>query len=72
MALTQTDLDALDTAIATGELSVEFNGRRVTYRSIPDLLQARAHVAAQIAAQANSGQRPPGAVRYHFATTRGF
>jgi hypothetical protein len=72
MALTQTDLDALDSAIATGELTVEFNGRRVTYRSVPELLQARAHVAAQLAAQVNAGQRPPGAVRYHFATTRGF
>lgn len=70
MALTQTDLDALDSAIATGELTVEFNGRRVTYRSIPELLQARAHVAALLAAQATS-QRAPGAVRYSFVTTRG-
>lgn len=72
MALTQTDLDALDTAIATGELTVEFNGRRVTYRSVPELLQARAHVAAVLSRQTNAAQPQPGAVRYHFATTRGF
>lgn len=72
MALTQTDLDALDQAIATGELTVETNGRRVTYRPLPDLLQARNHVAAQLAAAANANRAAPGAVRYHFATTRGF
>ena len=70
--LTQTDLNALDQAIATGELTVEMNGRRVTYRSVPELLQARAHVAAQVAAAANAGRPAPGAVRYHCATTRGF
>lgn len=70
MALTQTDLDALDVAIATGELTVEFNGRRVTYRSVPELLQARAHVAALLSAQGRPATA--GAVRYHFATTRGY
>jgi len=72
MALTQTDLEALDSAIATGELTVEFDGRRVTYRGVPELLQSRAHVAAVLSAQATTGQRQPGAVRYSFATTRGF
>ena len=71
-ALTKTDLEALDSAIATGELTVEFNGRRVTYRSVPELLQARAHVAAVLSNQANTGQRQPGAVSYTFSTTRGF
>lgn len=72
MALTQSDLDALDQAIATGELTVEHNGRRITYRSIAELKAARAHVAAQLSAAANAGRAAPGAVRYHFATTRGF
>lgn len=48
MALTQTDLDALDTAIASGELTVRLADRLVTYRSIPELIQARAHVAKVI------------------------
>lgn len=46
MALTQTDLDRLDAAIATAELEVEFgDGRRVRYRSVPELTAARDHVA---------------------------
>ena len=45
MALTQTDLDALDAAIASGELTVRLADRLVTYRSIPELIQARSHVA---------------------------
>ena len=46
MALTQYDIDRLDTAIATAELEVQFSdGRRVRYRSIDELVTARKHVA---------------------------
>ena len=45
MALSQTDLDALDTAIASAELEVEIEGRRVKYRSTNELLRARQHVS---------------------------
>lgn len=45
MAITQADLDRIDSAIATAELSVEIDGRRVTYRSTADLLTARKHIA---------------------------
>jgi hypothetical protein len=41
MAFTQADLDALDAAIASGELSVGYGDRRVTYRSLDELLRAR-------------------------------
>lgn len=54
MALTQSDLDALDTAIASSELEVEIEGRRVRYRSTDDLMRARAHVATML----QSGSRP--------------
>lgn len=50
MALSQTDLDALDRAIASGELTVSYDGRTVTYRSINELKKAREHVAGVIAA----------------------
>ena len=70
MALSQTDLDNLDSAIATGELTVEFDGRRVTYRSIPELKAARQHVATQLAVA--SGQRRPGAYTVQFATSRDY
>lgn len=69
MALSSTDLDKLDAAIAQGALTVEFNGRRMTYRSVDELLAARAHVAAQIAAAAATSK---GATkRYTFTTLRG-
>lgn len=41
MAFTQAQLDAVETAIASGELKVMFDGREVIYRSIDDLLKAR-------------------------------
>ena len=43
MAWTQADLDAIDEAIASGELVVQHSdGRRITYRSIHELKAARA------------------------------
>ena len=37
MAFTSSDLVALDRAIASGELSVAYDGKRVEYRSIAEL-----------------------------------
>lgn len=54
MALSQTDLDALDTAIASAELEVQLEGRRVRYRSMDELMRARAHVAGVLARSASS------------------
>ena len=48
MADTQAQLDALDAAIASGVLSVTFNGRTVQYQSTESLLQARAVLAARL------------------------
>jgi hypothetical protein len=55
MALSQSDLDALDAAIASAELTVTVDGKSVTYRSITELKRAREHVASVLAAQ--SGRR---------------
>jgi len=41
MAWTQSDLDALDKAISSGKQTVEYDGRRVVYRSMQDLFVAR-------------------------------
>ena len=74
MAFTQTDLDAINTAIATGELSVEVAGRRVIYRSIDDLLKARTLIAADLGSAAGASASSPvrrGAYRVTFATYRG-
>ncbi|ALP62815.1 phage head-tail joining protein [Paraburkholderia caribensis] len=57
MAFTQQNLDAIEKAIATGTLSVEFNGKRVTYRSMSDLLKARDVIKSELASQ--SATRAP-------------
>jgi hypothetical protein len=44
MAFTKDDIDAIDLAIASGELAVDFGDRKVTYRSISDLKKAKAHI----------------------------
>lgn len=41
MTFTVDDLNAIETAIASGELTVISEGRQVTYRSILDLMRAR-------------------------------
>ena len=51
MAFTPQDLAAVDAAIASGELSVRAaDGRTVTYRSMDELLKARALMVADTAA----------------------
>lgn len=67
MAYSQADLDALDKAIAGSTLEVQYADRRVKYRSMDELLQARQHVANQLAAA--SGRRSHH--RFTFATARG-
>lgn len=41
MSFTLEQLTAIESAIASGELTVISNGRQVTYRSISDLIKAR-------------------------------
>ncbi len=50
MAFTLTQLDAIETAIASGELLVEYEGKKVQYRSMADLMQARNTVRAELIA----------------------
>jgi hypothetical protein len=54
MAWTQTQLDAVEAAIASGELTVRFGDRTVTYRSMDELLQARAVIKDSLAAEAGT------------------
>lgn len=72
MAFTQTDLDNINVAIATGELSVEVNGRKVVYRSMSDLLKAHAHIDTALkAATPVASDVRRGSYRVTFATHRG-
>lgn len=41
MAFTQTQLDALDNAIAMGVLSVMYGNKTVQYRSVDDMIKTR-------------------------------
>jgi hypothetical protein len=48
MAFTQSDLDAIEAAIASGATTVQFSDRLTVYRSITDLLKARAAIIASL------------------------
>jgi len=54
MAYTSTDLDSLDSAISSGVLTVEYAGKKRTFRSVDDLIKARAHIAAQLSGATSS------------------
>lgn len=71
MSFTSADLAAVDAAIATGELTVEVNGRRVTYRSMDDLERARTLIKGDLAAQSPNAGTRRGSYRVTFATLRG-
>ena len=72
MAHTQADLDALDAAIASGELVIKTQDRMVQYRSLAEMQQIRATIESSLAAQ--SATRPAGGIsimRAQFVTARG-
>lgn len=54
MAITQADKDRLEQAVTLGELTVEIEGKRVTYRSMSELLQALAYVDGELQKQAGT------------------
>jgi len=68
MAFTESDLQSVNTAIASGELTVKVAGREVTYRSLDDLLKARAAITSDIAAARAGGRVRTG--YFNFATSR--
>lgn len=49
MAWTQTDLDRVETAIASGVLEVTtFDGKKVRYQSLADLIRVRDLIASAV------------------------
>lgn len=65
MAFTTTDLAAVDAAIASGELTIRAaDGKTVTYRSMDELLKARAVMQAELAA---ANPRPSAYPRHQLA-----
>lgn len=50
MAYTQTDLDRIKAAIASGVLSCVVNGQTVTYRSLREMERVKAIIEGELAA----------------------
>ncbi len=52
-------ISALEDALASGELTVESDGERVTYRSVSDLFKARDLFVTLQANEAGAGSQRP-------------
>lgn len=61
MAFTQTDLDKIESLLASGVKEIEYNGRRMTYQTAQELLKTRSLLASAI--DGNSVQPKRGIVR---------
>jgi hypothetical protein len=48
MAFTLGQLEAIDEAITSGSMSVSYNGKSVTYRSLDDMLRIRGIISRQL------------------------
>ena len=60
MAWSQGDLDVLDAAIATGALEVQYADKKVTYRTLKEMMQIRNTISAElvpVAAGVQPGRR---------------
>lgn len=59
MAWTQADLDAIDNAIKSGAVHVDYpNGGGVTYRSLADMLTTRSMIAGDVNTAAGVTPKP--------------
>jgi len=67
LAWTSSDVDALQAAIATGVLTVEYSDRKVTYQTTKDMLQALSVMQQEVALTASGSTSR---TRYA-ATTKG-
>lgn len=60
MAFTTADLEAIDRAIASGELTIRSaDGKMVTMRSMSELLEARSVIVAGVASGASQPRAYP-------------
>lgn len=62
MAITQAKIDALEDALTSGELEVEYDGKRTKFRSIDELRKALAYAKEEL-----SGANYPGASYAQFS-----
>lgn len=67
MAFTATQLAALETAAASGQLRVQLGDKVIQYQNLPDLLAAIRMARADVAASALTESNPPGIFRSRVA-----
>lgn len=70
MAITQTDIDNLNAAIASGARSVTIGGQTITYNTTASLIQARDDLQDQLNAQNRTKPRRKHA--YLYQSGRGY
>lgn len=51
----QADIDSLTRMVVSGVLTLEVNGRKTTFRSMTDLLKAKAMLERELAGKSNGG-----------------
>lgn len=59
MAYSQTDLDAIEEAIASGALKVKYADKEVTYRSLDEMMKVRDLIRRKLGATSISGNLNP-------------
>jgi len=66
MAYTQAQLNAIKEAFASGTLTVDYDGKRVTYRSLREMKEIIATIEAELAAAEGGKDKRPmvGYVRF--------
>ncbi|QBQ98176.1 phage head-tail joining protein [Paraburkholderia pallida] len=57
MAFTSNDLDSVDRAIAMGQLEVDYDGKKVKFRSMDELIKARNLIRDELALQQGTPRR---------------
>jgi len=67
MAYTQVQAEALREALASGVLTVEYDGKRVTYRSVQEIKEALSEVETALARDAGKRVR-----QIRVTTSKGF
>jgi roadblock/LC7 domain-containing protein len=58
MAFSLNQLNALEAAMASGQTSVSYDGKRIDYRSVGELVQARNIVRAELIASGQLSASP--------------
>lgn len=73
MPVSQTDIDNLNKAIASGERQVTIGSQSITYRSISDLIAARNDLLQQKAQEeATAANKPQKRRSYAYYSGRGY